>query len=67
MLVELCWERYRRVRQKLLESHHQRAIEYGLRQFDLAGITPDRKQEACEQISRNAAVWRIDANAASEI
>jgi hypothetical protein len=68
-VVELCWEiqRYRSVRQKLLEGYRQRAIEHGLRQIDLVGIPTELEEEACQQIKRNAAVWRIDPDAAIEI
>jgi|HubBroStandDraft_5_1064220.scaffolds.fasta_scaffold243850_2 hypothetical protein len=68
-VVELCWEiqRYRLVRQKLLENHRQRAIEHCLRQIDLAGIPADLKDDACQQIKRNAATWRTDSDAAIEV
>jgi hypothetical protein len=68
-VVELCWEiqRYRLVRQQLLERYRQRAIEHCLRQIDLAGIPADFKDEAGEQIQRNAGIWRIDRDAAREI
>jgi hypothetical protein len=68
-VVELCWEiqRYRLIRQKLVESHRQRAIEHCLRRIDLAGIPVDLKEQACEQIKRNAVIWRIDRHAANEI
>jgi hypothetical protein len=68
-VVELFWEiqRYRLLRQKLLEGYRLRAIEHCLRQIDLAGIPADNKEEACEQIKRNAGIWRIDRDAASEI
>jgi hypothetical protein len=42
-VVELSWEiqRYRLLRQKVLESYRQRAVKRALRQIDLAEIPPE--------------------------
>ena len=68
-VVELSWEiqRYRLLRQKLLECYRQHAIEYSLLQIDLAGIPSDYADQASEHIRHNARIWRIDPGAASEI
>ncbi len=68
-VVELSWEiqRYRLVRQKLLESYRQTAIEHTLRQVDLPGIPPEFVEPASQHIRHNAHTWRIDPKAASEI
>jgi hypothetical protein len=68
-VVELSWEiqRYRLLRQKLLENYRQRAIEHCLRQVDLPGIPLASRDLACDYIQQNAAHWLMNANAKSEI
>lgn len=68
-VVEFSWEiqRYRLIRQKLLESYRQRAIEHSLRHVDLAGIPPESVEHASQHIHHNARAWRTDPKAANEI
>jgi hypothetical protein len=68
-LVELSWDiqRYRVLRHKVLEMHRQNAIESALRRVDGAGIPSAFQEQACRQIRQNAAQWRDDPAAATEI
>jgi hypothetical protein len=68
-VVELSWEiqRYRLLRQKVLQCYRERALEQSLRQIDLAGIPAEFEAEASYQTRRNAQSWRLDLVAASEI
>jgi hypothetical protein len=47
--------------------YRQNAIEAALRRVDSAGIPSASQEEACCQIKRNAAQWRDDRAAATEI
>jgi hypothetical protein len=68
-LVELSWDiqRYRALRYKVLEMYRQNAIESALRRIDGASIPPTSQDDAYYQIRRNAAQWRDDRAAATEI
>jgi hypothetical protein len=68
-LVELSWDiqRYRALRYKVLEMYRQNAIESALRRIECAGIPKTSRDDAYCQISRNAAQWRDDREAATEI
>lgn len=68
-VVEFSWEiqRYRLIRQKLLDSYRGRAIEHTLRQVDLAGIPPEFVEHASQHTRHNARAWRVDPEAANEI
>jgi hypothetical protein len=68
-LVELSWDiqRYRALRFKVLEMYRQNAIEAAMRRVDSVGIPSASQEEACCQIKRNAAQWRDDRAAATEI
>lgn len=68
-VVELSWEiqRYRSLRQTLLENFRCRAIEQSLRQIDLPGIPADFAENAAAHVRRNACLWRTDKDAAAEI
>lgn len=67
-VVELSWEiqRYRLLRQKLLESCRQKAIEAALRRVDVVGIAPEFDDEAEYYTLQNALSWRIDPVARTE-
>jgi hypothetical protein len=68
-LAEMSWEilRYRRLKQKILESYRQAAIETILRRLDGAGIAAHAAQSMLAQTRRNAMQWREDPDAAVEI
>ena len=68
-VAEASWEilRYRILRQRLLESYRQKAIEAALKRIDLAGIPPEFQDQAAFHISQNALSWRMDPTATSEI
>jgi hypothetical protein len=68
-LVELSWDilRYRRLRQKILETSREIAIQSMLERIDLAGIDEDSRQPAREYIRQNVAEWRSDPSSAIEI
>jgi hypothetical protein len=68
-LVEMSWEilRYRCLKQKILESYRQAAIEALLPRLDGSGITAHATQTMLAQTRRNALQWREDPDAAVEI
>lgn len=68
-LIELSWDilRYRRLRQKLLQTSREAAIRAGLEKIELAGIHGDGQVAARRYIKKNAAVWRCDPLSAIEI
>jgi hypothetical protein len=68
-LVELSWEilRYRRLRQKLLETSRELAIRASLEKIELSGIDEDGQLAARQHIKKNAATWRSDPLSAIEI
>ena len=68
-LIDLSWDvqRYRSLRQKVLEMHRQSAIERLLQRLDLPGISLKSLKPARHHIRRNAAQWRDDPEAAAEI
>src|SRR6476659_1080495 len=68
-LTELSWEilRYRRLREKILQSYRTKAVAAILQRLDGAGIpsqTQSMVQIYCEQAADD---WRRDPDAASEI
>jgi len=68
-LAEMSWEilRYRCLKQKILESYRQAAIEALLQRLDGSGIAAPATQMMLAQIRRNALQWREDPDAAVEI
>lgn len=68
-IAELSWEiqRYRLLRQKVLETHRQKAIEATLRRIDVAGVLPDFKDQAELYTVQNAIDWQLDPIANREI
>jgi hypothetical protein len=68
-VAEASWEiqRYRSLRQRLLEVYRQKAIEAALNRIDLAGIAPELRSKAAIYTSLNALGWRVDPCATPEI
>jgi hypothetical protein len=68
-LVELSWEilRYRRLRQKVLETSRELGIRSVLEQIDLPGIEESDLLPARQYVKQNAAAWRNDPESAREI
>jgi hypothetical protein len=68
-LLELSWEifRYRRLRQKLLETSRELAIQACLEKIDLSGIDEDDQLPARRHIKENAMAWRSNPQIAAEI
>jgi hypothetical protein len=68
-LAEMSWEilRYRCLKQKILESYRQAAIETILQRLDGCGIAAHATQSMLAQTRRNAMQWREDPDAAVEI
>jgi hypothetical protein len=67
-LIDLSWDiiRYRALRQKVLETYRQVAIESVLQRLDLAGISQESLPSARNYTKQNAAQWRQDPEAATE-
>jgi hypothetical protein len=68
-LTEMSWEilRYRCLKQKILESYREAAIEALLQRLDGSGITAHATQTMLAQTRRNVLQWREDPDAAVEI
>jgi hypothetical protein len=68
-LIDISWDivRYRSLRQKVLETYREAAIESVLQRLDLAGVSNDFLQSARSYTKQNAAQWRADPQAAAEI
>ncbi|RXH03658.1 hypothetical protein EAS56_37910 [Bradyrhizobium guangzhouense] len=68
-IVELSWEmhRYRVLRQRVLSSYRQKAIEQMLRRIDLVGIAPEFRGGAEIHTIQNALDWQLDPVAAEDI
>jgi hypothetical protein len=68
-LVELSWDvqRYRTLRQKVLETYRAQAVERMLRPLDGAAVPSGSQDIAHRQTKCNAAKWRGDSKAALEI
>lgn len=68
-LAEMSWEilRYRCLKQKILETYRQAAIEAILQRLDGAGIAAHATESMLAQTRRNAMQWREDPDAAVEI
>jgi hypothetical protein len=68
-VIELSWEieRYRLLRQKVVDLSRQRAIEQGLRRIDLIDPCAECNQAANRHIRRNAVEWPTNPDTASEI
>lgn len=68
-LIHISWDivRYRSLRQKVLETYREAAIESVLQRLDLAGVSNDFLQSARKYTKQNAAQWRADPQAAAEI
>jgi hypothetical protein len=68
-VIDISWDivRYRSLRQKVLETYREAAIESVLQRLDLAGISNDFLQPARKYTKQNAAQWRADPQAAAEI
>jgi hypothetical protein len=68
-LVELSWEiiRYRRLKQKVLETHREAAIQSILQRLDGEGMPSEAAGKVYMQTKRNAVEWRCDPGAAAEI
>lgn len=68
-LVELSWEvlRYRRLKEKILETHRVDAIASILQQLDGKGMPVQSKAFVQTSSRRNSIEWREDSTAASEI
>jgi hypothetical protein len=68
-LVELPWEilRFRRLKQKIIESFRQTAIEMILQRLDGSGIPFDASPTVVLHARRNALQWREDSQATVEI
>src|SRR5258708_27874112 len=68
-LIDISWDivRYRSLRQKVLETYREAAIESVLQRLDLVGISNDFLQSARKYTKQNAAQWRADPQAAAEI
>jgi len=68
-VAEVSWEiqRYRLLRDRLLEVYRQKGIEMSLRWIDVTGVAPAYRDEAELRTARNAAIWRLDPAAADEI
>jgi hypothetical protein len=68
-LIDISWDivRYRSLRQKVLETYREAAIESVLQRLDLAGISNDFLQSARKYTKQNAAQWRADPQAAAQI
>jgi hypothetical protein len=68
-LAEMSWEilRYRCLKQKILESYRQAAIEALLQRLDGSGIAAHAAQTMLAHTRRNALQWRDDPDAAVEI
>jgi hypothetical protein len=68
-LVELSWEilRYRRLKNRILETHRVDAIEAILRRLDGEGMPAEALPMVEMQAKRTATEWRNDRDAAIEI
>ncbi|WP_051448396.1 hypothetical protein [Bradyrhizobium sp. WSM1417] len=68
-IAELSWEmlRYRVLRNRLLSTYRQKAIETMLRRVDVAGIAPALQDLAEIYTIKNALDWRLDPSAALDI
>jgi hypothetical protein len=68
-VAEASWEiqRYRLLRQRLLEFYREKAVEAALNRIDLAGIAPELRGQAAIHTRQNALSWRIDPCATREI
>jgi hypothetical protein len=68
-LADMSWEilRYRCLKQKILESYRQAAIETILQRLDGSGIAAHATQSMLAHTRRNAMQWREDPDAAVEI
>jgi hypothetical protein len=68
-LIELSWEilRYRRLKNRILETHRVAAIEAILRRLDGEGMPPEGLPMVEIQAKRTATEWRDDRDAAIEI
>jgi hypothetical protein len=68
-LIDISWDivRYRSLRQKVLQTYREAAIESVLQRLDLANISNDFLQPARKYTKQNAAQWRADPQAAAEI
>jgi hypothetical protein len=68
-LIDLSWDiiRYRTLRQKILETYRQAAVESVLQRIDLAGISPEALPSARNHTRQNATQWHEDSEAAAEI
>jgi hypothetical protein len=66
---DLSWDiiRYRALRQKVLETCRQAAVESALQRLDLAGISQEFLPSARDYTKQNAIQWREDPEAAAEI
>jgi hypothetical protein len=66
---DLSWDiiRYRALRQKVLETCRQAAVESALQRLDLAGIPQESLPSARNYTKQNAIQWREDPEAAAEI
>ena len=68
-LVELSWEilRYRCLKQRVIATYRETAIESILLRLDGAGIPTDASEIVRLRSKQNAAQWREDSYAAAEI
>lgn len=68
-LVERSWEilRYRRLKQRVLESFRQAAIASILHAIDSAGMPPETSEMVRLRSARAAAEWTENSDAAAEI
>lgn len=68
-MVELSREiqRYRILRNRLLTTYRQKAIEAALRHVDMAGIAPEFEDKANYHARQNALSWRFEPVATTEI
>jgi hypothetical protein len=68
-LIDISWDivRYRSLRQKVLQTCREAAIESVLQRLDLAGVSNDFLRSARKYTKQNAAQWRADPQAAAEI
>jgi hypothetical protein len=68
-LVELSWEilRYRCLKQRVIATYRETAIESILLRLDGVGMPADASETLRLQSKQNAAQWREDSYAAAEI
>jgi len=68
-LIELSWEilRYRRLKQRVLESCRSSAIESILLRLDSMGAPDEASSEVRLHVRRNVTDWGVDPRAAVEI